>query len=157
MKDVLYKCCWARWGFAAFLGDFYYGTVWYHTERMFYLGFYVATWLSFDLWLVNQEAVRFWITGPVLAFVGIVVLWGCMLARITVFYPFPMCINHVCRSISDYDWPMGTLFGRSGWGVYRYKCSCGDEYVRRGRQFFRVLPSSVEIPYVVSHPKSSAP
>lgn len=78
--------------------------------------------------------------------VAITLTWLFFLGRILVFFPFPICRNGKCRSIRDYVWKKGTVYGWEG-GVYQYKCRCGERYVRKRRQFLEVLPDGTIRPY----------
>jgi hypothetical protein len=73
--------------------------------------------------------------------------WAIWLARILTCYPLPPCRRGKCRGIGDFTWPIGWTFGREKWGTYYYKCSCGDEYVREGKQFMELLSDGTKRPY----------
>ena len=68
------------------------------------------------------------------------VLWAVLLGRLLLFVPFPFCRKGKCHSIDDYSWFHGTFFGKCKWGVYWYKCHCGDQYLRRGKRFMEFIP-----------------
>jgi len=76
-----------------------------------------------------------------------ILTWAVWLARVLLFQPFPPCGQQNCRGMGDYSWNLARLFGWEKWGVYRYQCRCGDEYVRIGRQFMRSLPDGTLRPY----------
>lgn len=72
-------------------------------------------------------------------------LWAFQLGHILLFYPFPSCRNGTCRSIDDYFWHVPTIYGRMMWGVYLYRCRCGNHYVRCGKKFMEILPNAPRI------------
>ena len=92
-------------------------------------------------------------TGFVVGFLlgtsaGICVLWGVLLGRLLVFFPLPICRQGKCRGLGkDFVWETGTIYGYQGKGVYRYKCGCGDQYVRRGNRFMEFLSDGTTRPY----------
>jgi hypothetical protein len=57
-----------------------------------------------------------------------------------LFIHFPHCRNGKCSQPSDYMWLAGTFYGCEGWRKFRYRCRCGDIYLRKGRHFMEVLP-----------------
>ena len=79
--------------------------------------------------------------GSIAGFViASILTWAIWLGRIHLFYPFPSCRREKCHSIFDYEWKITEILGRVGRGVYRYKCKCGDEYIREGNKFMELLP-----------------
>ena len=58
-----------------------------------------------------------------------------MLALHLKFYSFPECRQSKCKGINDYDWYLGTLFGWMALKWHYYICNCGDQYVRKGKEF----------------------
>ena len=89
-----------------------------------------------------------YIVGFVVGFAGSFLLtWGVLLGRILLLFPFPICRQGKCRGLGAFVWKRGTIYGWEGEGSYRYKCKCGDQYIRRGGQFIQVLPGGKEQPY----------
>jgi hypothetical protein len=76
-----------------------------------------------------------------------VLTWGLVVGRILLLFPFPACRQGKCRGFQQFAWKRGTIRGWEGWGVYRYQCRCGDQYIRRGRRFRQILPDGKELPY----------
>lgn len=72
-------------------------------------------------------------------------LWTLQLGYILMFLPFPPCRNGTCRGIDDYFWHVPTIYGRMIWGVYLYRCRCGDYYVRCGKKFMEISPDAPRI------------
>lgn len=83
------------------------------------------------------------ILGIAIAFL---LTWLVLLGRLLVFFPFPPCAHGKCHRFRDFYWRKGTIYGWEG-GVYRYKCRCGDEYIRRGRMWMKVLANDSTQPY----------
>lgn len=76
------------------------------------------------------------------------VVWGISLFWRFVLFPLPPCRNGCCRKMTDYTWPMGSVFGKIGWGWHLYWCGCGDRYLRRRRVFYYVSPDGCEHSYM---------
>jgi hypothetical protein len=89
------------------------------------------------------------ILGFVLGFAGAVLLaWAAILGRLLLFYPLPPCRRGICNRLgTDYVWKKGTVYGRTSWGTYLYKCKCDETYVRKGERFMLLLPEGITIPY----------
>jgi len=78
--------------------------------------------------------------GFSIGFIAVSILfWVIALGQILLLFPFPRCEKNKCHRMSDYRWSIGTIYGWEAWGVHRYWCSCGDEYVRHGRRFMRAI------------------
>jgi hypothetical protein len=73
--------------------------------------------------------------------------WLIVLSRNLLLKPFPECRNGKCRSYRDYTWRKGTIYGREKGGIFRYRCKCGDEYIREGNRFLQVLSDGTTRPY----------
>jgi hypothetical protein len=87
-------------------------------------------------------------TGYIIGILAVFILiWLVLLGRILLFFPFTTCRKQKCHGIKDYGWPIGAIYGRVGWGVYRYGCRCGDEYIRQGRRLMELLPDGTKRPY----------
>lgn len=84
---------------------------------------------------------------PLGFFAAIFVTWAALIGRIALLYPFPLCRMGQCQGFGQYVWMRGTIYGYEGSGTYRYRCKCGDEYVRRGRKFMYVPIDGSEVPY----------
>jgi hypothetical protein len=65
--------------------------------------------------------------------------WLVVLTRNLLLMPFPECRRGKCHTYRDYVWRRGTLYGWEKGGLFRYRCKCGDEYVRDGNKFLQVL------------------
>jgi hypothetical protein len=86
--------------------------------------------------------------GFPLGFSGAVLAtWAILLGRIVLLFPFPICREGKCRGLNGYVWKKGTLYGSKKGGLYRYRCRCGREYVRKGRKFMEVGSEGVAQPY----------
>lgn len=72
-------------------------------------------------------------------------LWAFLLGRIRFFFPFPTCRRGVCRTMANYSWDAGTIYGKRKWGCYIYQCACGDSYLRYGKRFMKILPPSSDL------------
>lgn len=59
----------------------------------------------------------------------------------------PDCRRGKCRTFRDYVWKRGTVYGRERDGTFRYRCRCGDEYVRDGRRLLELLKDGTTRPY----------
>jgi hypothetical protein len=89
-----------------------------------------------------------YIVGFPVGFTGALMLtWAVLVGRILVLFPLPVCRRGKCRGFRQYTWRKGTIRGWEEWGVYLYRCKCGDLYIRRGRQFIQLLPDGKERPY----------
>lgn len=74
--------------------------------------------------------------------------WIITVGRLRLFYPLPLCQQGKCKDYDDYDWPVGTVYGREWGGIYRYRCNCHkDEYIRKGNKFLIVLSNQTTEPY----------
>lgn len=103
-----------------------------------WLGLKLHRWVGFTGYLVGF---------PLGSFLAIFVTWAVLLGRIALLYPFPLCQMGQCRGFGQYVWMRGTIYGYERGGRYRYRCKCGDEYVRRGKRFMHVLANGTEAPY----------
>lgn len=75
--------------------------------------------------------------------------WAITVGRLRLFYPLPLCRCGKCQDYNDYDWPLGTVYGREWGGIYRYRCHCQkDEYVRKGSKFMIVLRDGTTKPFM---------
>jgi len=89
-----------------------------------------------------------YIVGSVAGFAGALALtWAVVVGRIRVLFPFPVCCQGKCRDFRQFSWRSGTIHGWEEWGVYLYKCECGDLYIRRGRRFLHSVRKGEERPY----------
>jgi hypothetical protein len=88
-----------------------------------------------------------WIGYIIGVLVVLIVLWLILLGHVVLFFPFTSCRQGKCHGIEDYRWYIGTIYGRVSCGTYRYRCRCGDEYVRQGNRFMEVLPDGTKRPY----------
>lgn len=88
-----------------------------------------------------------YVVGFLTGFAGALILtWAAIVGRVRVLYRFPVCRQGKCRNFRHFLWRRGTIHGWEGWGVYLYKCECGDAYIRRGRRFLQVVGKE-ERPY----------
>lgn len=88
------------------------------------------------------------ILGFVVGSVGAYIfLWVCLVGRLYLFFPLPLCRRGVCCGYEQYDWPIGTVCGWGWWGIYYYRCNCGDKYIRKGKRFMIVLPDNKTVPF----------
>lgn len=111
-----------------------------------------AIWIASGV-VLSSLLGRAWGTfGYVFGFlVGVVIVilltWIIILSRNLLLMPFPVCRSGKCRTFRDYTWKRGTLYGREKGGIFRYRCRCGDEYIRDGRRFLQVLSDGTTRPY----------
>ncbi|WP_124327403.1 hypothetical protein [Desulfonema ishimotonii] len=149
MKNIFYK--WITnesWGFLRFLADGFVGLLFIPARFLvifwwFSIGCFIAKALN------GFIGINFLI-GSIWAFLFILLLlWAISLGRLLIFFPFPSCRQKKCNNINDYTWTMGQIYGREKWGVHRYWCRCGDEYVRQGKRFMRILPDGTKQPYMI--------
>jgi hypothetical protein len=90
----------------------------------------------------------FYVAAIVGGIVGMFLTWAVLWGRLLLLFPLPLCRQGKCRSIGrDYVWRLGTIYGFEGEGVYRYKCACGDQYVRQGKKFMELLGNGTTRPY----------
>jgi hypothetical protein len=105
-------------------------------------GFLLATHLQ--SWGAVWVIIGF-LTGGTVAFI---ITWFLLLGRLLLFFPLPICRNGKCsRFGKDYVWKKGTIYGWEKWGKYRYKCKCGDQYVRQATKFMIVASDGSIHPY----------
>ena len=108
-------------------------------------GFIILTSLL-SLYLKTIWGIPVWIGFPIVFVALCLIVWAALLSRLLLFFPFPICRKGKCHSIDDYSWSMGSYFGKCWWGVYWYRCRCGDEYLRRGKRFMEFIPEVVKPP-----------
>ncbi|GEM_PF-2495425 len=149
MKNI--SCRWLSdefWGFLRFLADGFIGLL-FIPGRFFVLFWWFAIGVFMAKALNRFAGITVWI-GTALAFLFILLLlWSISLGWLLIFFPFPPCRQKKCNNINDYTWIMGRIYGREKWGVCRYWCRCGDEYIRKGKKFMRVLSDGTEQPYMI--------
>ena len=86
--------------------------------------------------------------GYIIGFMAVlIIIWLAFLGHISLFPRFTTCRKQKCHRIHDYGWPIGAIYGRVGWGVYRFGCRCGDEYICEGKKFLEILPDGTKRPY----------
>jgi hypothetical protein len=107
----------------------------------------VGVLLAFNLGYYFGIA-NLWVLIPVSLLLVFSLIWAFILCRLLLLFPFPPCQNGKCHDITDYEWPIGLIFGRVKWGVYRYRCRCGDEYIREGRVFYLLQSDGSKKPYM---------
>lgn len=73
--------------------------------------------------------------------------WLVLVSKYLLLKPFPECRRGKCRTFRGYIWKRGTIYGREKGGEFRYRCRCGDEYVRSGCRFLLVLKDGTLLPY----------
>lgn len=144
---VVFRWLTAEWGFLAFLLEALIGGaagLWrfLRTVSIMMVGMFLASVFG------GPRDAAFWIAAPFSVVLVCLFLWAVSLSRLLLFFPFPSCRNGRCRGISAYYWSLGTTYGRERWGVYRYRCCCGDEYIREGKRFFFVRPDGSKQPYM---------
>jgi len=107
-------------------------------------------WCGVDLalFLGTFIGVLGYIAGFILGIVGaFFAIWLALYFRVILFQPFPPCKRGKCLSIRDYEWRYGSFYGYERWGVYWYRCKCGDQYVRVGKRFTILLSDGSTLPY----------
>jgi hypothetical protein len=94
------------------------------------LAFYIMWSSGLNGWIANF----IWIVVFIVGTIGSYVLTVILLERwVRFFYPLPPCRHGRCQG-TDYE-PRGYNYQRFAWGMYRYRCNCGDYYVRFGKRF----------------------
>ena len=111
-----------------------------------------AIWIASGIVLSTVFGRTWGALGCVLGFlVGILnaflLTWLIVLSRHLLLMPFPECRRGKCCTYRDYVWRRGALYGREKGGIFRYRCKCGDEYVRDGNRFLQVLRDGTTRPY----------
>ena len=139
-KRLLYA---AEWSWFYFILFTLFGKTLPHLLRLY--GFIFLT-VPLSLYLKTTRGISLWISFPIVFLALCLITWTVLLSRLLLFFPFPMCQKGKCHSIDDYSWSMGSYFGKMRWGVYWYKCQCGDEYLRRGKRFMKFIPEVVVPP-----------
>ena len=110
------------------------------------------------IWIASGAAIssvlgRLWGgSGYVLGFLAgilcaFLLTWLIVLSRNLLLMPFPVCRQGRCHSFKDYVRKRGTIYGWEKGGIFRYRCKCGDEYVRDGNRFLQVLSDGATRPY----------
>lgn len=111
-----------------------------------------AIWMACGV-VLSSRLGRIWGTfGYVCGFLaGFVIVscvtWAIVLSRNLLLMPFPACRHGKCRTFRDYVWKRGTIYGWEKGGIFRYRCRCGDEYIRDGNRFLEVLSDGTTRPY----------
>jgi hypothetical protein len=146
MRTILCRWLMAEWGFLAFLAYGFVGVL--SLPRYFVVVGWGLVGIALASILSGHGIVDFWIALPFTSLLVFLLVWAFLLGRLLLFFPFPPCRNGECRGIIAYQWPIGSIYGRVQWGVYDYWCRCGDEYIREGKRFFRVLPDGSKKPYM---------
>lgn len=106
----------------------------------------VAYYLS-----IEPDPVVLFVLAPFSFILCSFLAWSVVFSYNYFAKPFPPCCRGICTQRTDFGWDMPLIFGRNGWGVYYYRCKCGDYYVRRGRQFRELLTDGRERPYLIIH------
>src|SRR5258708_290639 len=109
--------------------------------RLLMITFWIGCGATVALSLINTWGVIAAFIGFVLGVTGgITITWAITLGRILLFFPLPLCRQGKCQRFGkDYVWRKGTVYGKCKWGVYLYKCRCGDQYLRRGKKFMEFI------------------
>jgi len=98
--------------------------------------------------LGNRWGAFGYIFGFLAGFLSASVLtWLILVTQNLFLMPFPECRRGKCHSFRDYVWKRGTIYGREKGGIFRYRCKCGDEYIRDGKRFMQVLSDGTTRPY----------
>jgi hypothetical protein len=148
MKKVFYK--WLTdpyWGFLRFFADGFIGLLFLPIRFLVIFGWFaVGAAIGKKINMLLGINMLF---GSVLAFFFILLLlWAISLGWILIFFPFPRCKQNRCRSIEDYTWIMGRIYGYECRKGYYYRCKCNNEYVRKGKRFMHVV-DDIEQPYLI--------
>jgi hypothetical protein len=137
------------WGFLRFLADEWVGFPW-SIGRFLAIGCWIGLGFGLARLFERLGLVR---VSTAIQLVAILLVflfvWAVSIGRLLLFFPFPSCCNGKCRDITAYEWRIGYIYGRKEWGVYHYRCRCGDEYIREGKRFLRVLPDGSKEPYMI--------
>ena len=111
-----------------------------------------AIWIASGVVLSSVLGKPWGLVGHVLGFlsgisIAILITWIIVLSRNLLLKPFPVCRSGKCHTFRDYVWKRGTIYGWEKGGIFRYRCKCGDEYVRDGNRFLHVLGDGTTQPY----------
>jgi hypothetical protein len=94
--------------------------------------------------------VTFHIIEFALGFYVPILWWGTKILLWVVFNPFPTCKNGKCCGIHDFLRDVELPEGKQVEGTNQpiaYKCRCGDEYLRSGKQFMALDSERTPRPY----------
>ena len=115
--------------------------------RMFLVYFWLSCGALLGGILSGFLNITRWVTVPTGILIVLLLMWAVMVGRLLLFFPLPLCRRGKCRELFDYRWKVGSIFGREKWGIYSYKCECGDSYVRHGRRFMLLNADGTKCPY----------
>lgn len=73
--------------------------------------------------------------------------WVILVTLNVLLKPWPECRSGQCRTFRGYVWKRNSIYGWEKGGIFRYRCKCGDEYVRDGNRFLQVLSDGTTRPY----------
>jgi len=109
-------------------------------------------WIFCGLVLATALLSIFFVVGYIVGFPlgfsgAFLATWAVLLGRILLLFPFPTCKDGKCRGLKGYVWEKGTVYGWERGGLYRYRCRCAREYVRKGRKFMEVGSDGVTLPH----------
>lgn len=111
-----------------------------------------VTWMASGVVLCSLLGRKWGGAGCVLGFLtgisgAFLLTWLLLASRNLLLMPFPKCRRGKCQSYRDYVWKRGTIFGWETGGRYRYRCKCGDEYLRDGNRFQQVMSDGTTVSY----------
>jgi len=111
-----------------------------------------AIWIACGVVLSSRFGKAWGTSGYVFGFLAgfsaaFLLTWLILVTRNLLLMPFPECRRGKCRTFRDYVWKRGTIYGWEKGGIFRYRCKCGDEYVRDGDRFMEVLSDGTTRPY----------
>ena len=110
--------------------------------------FWIVCGMLLALYLGKSWGVVGNCIGFTIGLAGVILFtWLILLGRILLFLPFPPCRQGKCHRLGDYVWRQGTIYGWEKWGVYSYRCKCGDYYVRDRKRFMQLLSDGTKQPY----------
>ena len=116
--------------------------------RLLVTGFWVACGMLLAMYLGKLWGIGGYCIGFVVGIVAAFLFtWIIILGRVLLFLPFPPCRNGKCNRLGEYVWQQGTIYGWTKWGVYSYRCKCGDYYIRDRKRFMQLLSDGTKQPY----------
>ena len=109
MRNAYSRWLRERWGFPAFLREYFVGLALMYVASPGQVGtaaiaIFVGSSLAFIL--DGFAVVKFWIAIPFTVLLAFFVIWAVTLGLLLLFFPFPPCRKGTCCDIAGYDWPL---------------------------------------------------
>lgn len=111
-----------------------------------------AVWIACGVILSSLLGRAWGIFGYAVGFLAgfsgaFLLTWLILVTLSVLLKPWPECQRGKCRTFRGYVWKRGSIYGWEKGGIFRYRCKCGDEYVRKGDRFLQVLSDGTMHPY----------